>query len=169
MRWVNAGTRSGFEFELGYRISPRMTLAMSAGRTEFGSTIGYKDTPEPNDFGSYWSLEASIRQVSPALVYRLGGIRTSLGPSLVQVRTWSASGRRDLQDAVRIGATAGVAFSQKVWGALNLELRARYRFVGSEDVGPFEFSNGTLPRFQASFSHWQIGFGLGLHFGRKAF
>jgi len=157
--------RRGFEFEVGYRLSPMMILAISAGETDFDGTIGYRDLTDEGGLWVYPTLAASLKHLSPALVYRFRGIRASLGPSLVQVRTWMRRGKKDEEDTMRIGASAGVAFSQKLWRAFNLELRARYRLFGSVDVGPYDWETGDIQEFNASFNHWQIGFGFGLHLG----
>ena len=138
-----------------------MALAISAGKTDFGGTSGYKDLTDEGGLWVYPTFSASLNHLSPALIYRISGIRASLGPSLVQVRTWSANGGRNKETTMRIGAAAGVAFSQEVWKPLSLELRARYRLIGTEDVDRYEHEAGDIPGFSASFNYWQVSFGFG--------
>jgi hypothetical protein len=91
-----------------------------------------------------------------------------LGPSVVQVRTkvdafGPAREIREIQETIKVGleASAGVS-TELLLPVLRLGVRARYRLVGSPELGPFKAHDGAIPSFKADFNQWQIGVGLGL-------
>jgi hypothetical protein len=112
----------------------------------------------------------SLRHISPAVTYRLGPLRTFLGPAFVQARSKvDAFGlaqeqyEKEKHETIKVGLEASAGLSTGLLlPILQLGVRARYRLVGSSKVGPFEAHDGAVPRFEVGFNHWQVGVGLGL-------
>jgi hypothetical protein len=65
---------------------------------------------------------------------------------------------------IKVGLEASVGASTgSLLPFFQLGVRARYRLVGSPEVGPFTAYDGALPKFRVGLNHWQLGVGLGLH------
>jgi opacity protein-like surface antigen len=158
----------GLEFEIGYEHPSAWGVAVTAGRLDFGSGIGYRATSESGEEGESLYLGYSLRHISPTITYRLGPLRTSLGPSFVQTRAktenWTANGQaREKKDVFKVGveASAGASTSLLI-PAFQVGVRARYRLVGKSDFGSFAAYDGALENVEIGFTQWQVGVGIGL-------
>jgi len=167
-RPISQSGSGGLGFEIGYEHPSAWGLAVSAGRADFGWAQGFRATSETGEEGQSLTFRYSLWHISPAVTYRLGPLRASLGPSVVQVRTKAdafgpAREIREIQETIKVGleASAGVS-TGLLLPVLRLGVRARYRLVGSPEFGPFKAHDGAIPSFKVSFNHWQVGVGLGL-------
>ncbi|MCJ7630538.1 MAG: hypothetical protein MUO50_19360, partial [Longimicrobiales bacterium] len=161
------GGSGGLEFEIGYEHPSAWGLAVSAGRADFGVVQGFRATSETGEEGEYLAFRHSLRHLSPVVTYRLGPLRTSLGPTFVHARAKvEAPGLgQEKQETLKVGMEASVGASSALlipW--LQVAVQARYRLVGSPEFGPFEAHDGAVPSFKVGFNHWQVGVGLGLRF-----
>ncbi|MCJ7627085.1 MAG: hypothetical protein MUO50_01735, partial [Longimicrobiales bacterium] len=122
---------------------------------------------ETGEEGEYLAFRHSLRHLSPVVTYRLGPLRTSLGPTFVHARAKvEAPGLgQEKQETLKVGMEVSVGASSALlipW--LQVAVQARYRLVGSPEFGPFEAHDGAVPSFKVGFNHWQVGVGLGLRF-----
>jgi hypothetical protein len=158
--------RDGRSFELGYEHAGKLGVILSAGTSDLGRTAGHKASPLGADRNEHVYFEHSLHQLSALLTYRLGPFRAALGPSFVQVITGVRSTPSLVQGKERVsrmGLVIGMALRQPLlWRPLTLRLHTRYRWVGRPEVGPFEFPEGTVPRFGVGFNGWELAGGLGL-------
>jgi len=164
-RPISQSGSGGLGFEIGYEHPSAWGLVLSAGRADFGWAKGFRATSETGEEGQSLVFRYSLRHISPAVTYRLGPLRASLGPSVVQTRTKvdALGPAREIQETIKVGleASAGVS-TGLLLPYLQLGVRARYRLVGSPELGPFNAYDGAIPSFKVNFNHWQVGVGLGL-------
>jgi len=164
-RPISQSGSGGLGFEIGYEHPSAWGLVLSAGRADFGWAKGFRAASEAGEEGQSLVFRYSLRHISPAVTYRLGPLRASLGPSVVQTRAKvdALGPAREIQETIKVGleASAGVS-TGLLLPYLQLGVRARYRLVGSPELGPFNAYDGAIPSFKVNFNHWQVGVGLGL-------
>ncbi len=151
---------------VGYLLRPRLELRALWAIANLGETEGYRYRDDPS-FGTYMSLKQRVTSVAvlPALKVS-GAVRVGAGPSLnfLSVRDDAGVG----STATRPGLLAEASLTMPTRSRFFFEASAQYRLILPAEVGPFEepastFGEGArLPRTRVSFSHGELGLGLGV-------
>ncbi|MCD4679965.1 MAG: hypothetical protein K8S00_06220, partial [Bacteroidales bacterium] len=140
--------KSSWMISAKYNLKSPFSIGIVGGKTNLGSTRGYKiDT-----WGHNINIDYSLFNISPIFSINSNDIvRIGIGPSLYFTKAWESSynyGEVDVEyKHAKVGFIIdfGLRFPKK--SLFFFELNGQYRYVGKAEIGPFNENpySDTLP------------------------
>jgi len=159
--------KSSWMISAKYNLKSLFSIAIVGGRTNLGSTHGYKI----GTWGHYINIDYSLFNISPIFSVNSNDIvRIGVGPSVYFTKAWESSYNYGEDDVEYMHAKVGflidfgLRFPKK--SLFFFELNGQYRYVGKSEIGPFNENpyRDALPKTEVNFNHLFISGGFGVRF-----
>ncbi len=154
-----------WSFTATYSIKNNLKGGLLLSHTPIGLTMGYDADSE-----SFLELKHINWMVSPIIVFKgLELLNLGVGPALFINKIEQESGGETIysENKIKLGAVIQGSLIYPENTLFFVKIDAQYRYAGQISFGEFSVDKGNEPHglspFEANFSHFNFGVGVGIH------